>query len=163
MELPKRKHPRLKEYDYSRNGYYFITVNTYSNLPVLGRVGRGLAPAETKISLTPIGKVCEEQLFELEKRYDYVRIDKYVIMPTHIHAIIVLTSEAAGASPRPTLTDIICAYKSLTTRICNQTDNAAGRKIFQTSFYEKVLRSENGYREAWQYIDENPAKLSLQD
>ena len=84
-------------------------------------------------------------------------------MPTHIHAIIVLTSETTGASPRPTLTDIICAYKSLTTRICNQTDNAAGRKIFQTSFYEKVLRSENGYREAWQYIDENPAKLSLQD
>ena len=65
MELPKRKHPRLKEYDYSQNGYYFITVNTYSNLPFLGRVGGGLATAAAKINLTHIGRECEEQLFEL--------------------------------------------------------------------------------------------------
>lgn len=81
-------------------------------------------------------------------------------MPTHIHAIIVLY-EAAGASPRPTLTDIICAYKSLATRIANKNDSTPGRKIFQVSFYEKVLRSEESYLEAWQYIDENPLKYIL--
>jgi len=67
-------------------------------------VGRGLAPAEIK--LTKIGKIVEEQLNNLPNSYDYVKIDKYVIMPTHIHAIIILSGQTAGASPRPTLMDI---------------------------------------------------------
>ncbi len=96
-------------------------------------------------------------MFCLEERYPYVKIDKYVIMPTHIHAIIVL-EETAGASPRPTLMDVICAYKSLTTKELNQTFNTPGRKIFQTSFYETVLRNEKAYQECWKYIDGNPGK-----
>ena len=186
-ELPKRKHPRLKEYDYSSNGYYFVTICTKDMKCIFGRVeknvGWGLAPTEreykdTKIALSPYGLVAEKQLFALEKRYDYVKIDKYVIMPNHIHAIIVLDGKAAGArshlpvrsvlllrrgvhrtpAPRPTLPDIMCAYKSLTTRECNKISNIKGRQIFQASFYEKVIRSEEGYLEVWQYIDENPRK-----
>ncbi|MGN1403411.1 MAG: transposase [Ruminococcus sp.] len=158
MDYPKRKHPRLKEYDYSRNGYYFVTINTHRNMPLLSSVGRGLAPAEM-LSLSAIGKIAEEQLFALEKRFSYVKIDKYAIMPTHIHVILILfeeTEKTAGASPRPTLTDIVCAYKSLTTRICNQRDNTPGRKIFQTSFYEKIIRNDKSYSEVWQYIEDNP-------
>ncbi len=169
MNLPKRKHTRLKEYDYSQNGYYHTVISTENNLPILSKiVGRGLAPADCishslattiiKPELSTIGEIAEQQLFELENRYPYVRIDKYIIMPTHIHAIIILTGESAGASPRPTLTDIICAYKSLTTRMCNKNDNVQGRKIFQTSFYETIIRNEKGYQEVWQYIDQNPIK-----
>ncbi len=66
------------------------------------KVGRGLAPAEAKVTLTEAGKIAQEQMFLLEKRYPYVKIDKYVIMPTHIHAIIVL-GETAGVNPRPTV------------------------------------------------------------
>ena len=159
-ELPKRKHIRLKDYDYSKNGYYYVTINTEKNMPVLSRVGRGLAPAENKVILSSIGKIAQQQLFELENRYPFVRIDKYVIMPTHIHAIIVFDSDdgTAGASPRPTLFDVICTYKSLTTRICNQIQKTPGRKIFQTSYYEEIIRNEQGYYETWQYIDENPMK-----
>ena len=79
-------------------------------------------------------------------------------MPNHIHAIIRLTEETAGASPRPTLMDVVSAYKSLTTRECNRMQNTPGRKIFQTSFYETVIRNEKGYQECWAYIDGNPAK-----
>ncbi len=110
-ELPKRKHPRLKEYDYSSNGYYYVTICAKDMKCIFGKVekleenvGRGLAPAERKyndtvITLSPYGLVAEKQLFALEQRYDYVKIDKYVIMPNHIHAIIVLDGMAAGASP----------------------------------------------------------------
>ncbi len=161
--FPVRKHPRLKEYNYSRQGYYFITINACDNKPILSSVGRGLAPADTEIALTPIGKVAENQLFALETRYDYAKIDKYVIMPTHIHAIIILTQETAGASPRPTLCDIICAYKSLVTRICNKNDNKQGRRIFQSSFYEKIIRNESGYLEVCKYIAENPLKVNETD
>ena len=166
-KLPKRKHPRLKEYDYSSNGYYYVTICAKDMKCIFGgvekNVGRGLAPAEreykdTKIILSPYGLIAEKQLFALEQRYDYVKIDKYVIMPNHIHVIIILDGLTAGASPRPTLPDIICAYKSLTTRECNKMSNIKGRKILQESFFDKVIRNEEGYFAAWQYIDENPRK-----
>lgn len=149
-ELSKRKHPRLKEFDYSVNGYYHVTVCTQDNLPILSavKVGRGLAPAE--VELTSIGKIVEEQLLDLENRYSFVKIDKYVIMPTHIHVIIVFGNEAAGAGPRPTLMDIVCTFKSLSTRICNQNDNIQGRKIWQTSFYDEIIRNKQAYMEIWQ-------------
>lgn len=158
ITLPKRKHPRLKGLDYSGNGYYHITIRTRDKLPILSAVtvGRGLAPAE--VELTKLGKVVEEQLLNLSNRYPFVRIDKFVIMPTHLHAIMVLEGETAGASPRPTLTDIICTFKSLSTRLCNQYDNVNGRKIWQTSFYDEIIRNENTYQQIWRYIDENPLK-----
>ena len=155
MEQPKRKHPRLKEYDYSQPGYYYVTIHTANSDTVLSTVGRGLAPAVTP---SFCGNIAEQELLALEKRYDYLVIDKYVIMPTHIHAILVLK---AGASPRPTLTDIIGAYKSITTRRCNQELDTPGQKRFQTSFYESVLRNTSAYQECWRYIDENPLKWSL--
>ena len=158
MELPKRKHPRLKEYDYSQNGYYYVTIHTADEKTVLSSVGRGLDPA---VLLTTEGEIAEEQLLALEGRYPCVKIDKYVIMPTHLHAIIRLTDVAAGSRPRPTLMDVVKTYKSLTTRLCNQRLETPGQKRFQTSFYESVLRNEQAYRECWRYIDENPLKWSL--
>lgn len=156
-ELPKRKHPRLKNYDYSRDGYYHIVICTERNLPLLSTVGRGLDPA-ADINLTEIGKIAESQLLELEKRYPSVKIDRYAIMPTHIHAVIALTGEAAGSRPRPTLTDIVKTYKSMTTRLCNAKDGAPGRKIFQTSFYDEIIRNEKAYEEIGRYIYDNPLK-----
>ena len=174
--FPKRKHPRLKNYDYSQNGYYFVTICASNRRCVFGthqNVGRGLAPAEnthhpvgrepapaaqnSRIVLTPRGEIAKQQLAALEKRYDFVRVDQYVIMPNHIHMILVLEGKA-GASPRPTLSDILCAYKSLTTRTCNVAFNTPEEKLFQTSFYEKVIRSDEGYFAACQYISENPRK-----
>ena len=155
MELPKRKHPRLKEYDYSLPGYYYVTIHTADDHTVLSYVGQGLAPA---VTLTDLGKLAEKELLALEKRFSFVRVDKYVIMPTHIHVILEF---AAGASPRPTLMDVVGAFKSIATRVCNQAANTPGQKRFQLSFYESVLRNESAYRECWRYIDENPLKWSL--
>ena len=110
MEMEDRvkiKHPRLHGYDYSQAGYYYVTICTQDRLPILSkiRVGRELAPAV--VELSEKGRIIEEQLLALQERYVFARIDKFVIMPTHIHAIVVLSDDAAGASPRPTLTDII--------------------------------------------------------
>ena len=162
-ELPVRKHPRMKAYDYSEIGCYYVTICTQDKLPILSRVavGRGLAPADipvAKIELTAIGKIVESQLLDLPSRFHCVGIGKYVIMPTHIHVIIIISDDAAGASPRPTLMDIIRVFKSISTRGCNQQDNVMGRKIWQTSFYDRVIRSEDAYQRIWQYIDENPAR-----
>ena len=157
-ELPKRKHPRLDNYDYSSTGAYFVTICTQNRRCVLSRiVGRGLAPAETTaIEYTSLGEIAEKQLFLLADRYPYLTIDQYVIMPNHIHAILILNGETAGASPRPTLTDIVCTYKSLTTRECKK--NGFREKLFQTSFYEHIIRSREDYEEIVKYIYENPIR-----
>ena len=157
-ELPKRKHPRLDNYDYSSTGAYFVTICTQNRRCVLSRiVGRGLAPAETTaIEYTSLGEIAEKQLFLLADRYPYLTIDQYVIMPNHIHAILILNGDTAGASPRPTLTDIVCAYKSLTTRECKK--NGFEGILFQTSFYEHIIRGREDYEEIVKYIYENPIR-----
>ena len=155
--LPKRKHPRLNHYDYSTAGAYFITICTHSRRCLLSRiVGRGLAPA--KIQYTAYGQIAQEQLLLLEQRYPSLIIDQYVIMPNHIHAILLL-EETAGDSQRPTVMDIVCAYKSLTTRQCKKVQPID--KLFQTSFYEHVIRGCEDYKEIAQYIVNNPKQWEL--
>ena len=156
MNLPKRKPTRLANFDYSTNGTYFITICTYNRKRFFGNiVGQGLAPAENRLSI--YGKIAEEQLLLLENRYQNIKIDKYVIMPNHIH-IIILINKTAGASPCPTISSIMCTYKSLTSRICRQ--NGLKSKLFQSSFYDHIIRNEQDYNEIWQYIEANPQKWS---
>ena len=155
--LPKRKHPRLDHYDYSTAGAYFITICTQGRRCLLARiVGRGLAPAE--IQYTAYGQIAQEQLLLLEQRYPSLKIDQYVIMPNHIHAILLL-EETAGVTVRPTIMDIVCAYKSLVTRQCKKVQPID--KLFQASFYEHVIRGREDYNEIAEYIVNNPKQWEL--
>ena len=159
--MHERKHPRLKHYDYSQPGCYYVTICAADESVCLSRVGRGLAPAIAQVTPTEAGRIAREQLLALEQRFPYVRIDKYVIMPNHIHAIVELKGVLMPGTSRPDLMAILCAYKSITTRLLNQAFESQGKKWFQTSFYETVLRNEKAYQECWKYIDENPMKMIL--
>ena len=159
MEHKNRKYPRLKEYNYSLSGYYYVTIHNERKASLLSCVIEGNTHCRAATRLTPIGKIATEQLLLLEQRYPYVKIDKYVIMPTHIHAIIQLCD---GAIPRQGLTEIVGAYKSLTTRAINMARKTPGVKQFQRSFYESVIRNEVAYQSCWKYIDGNPDQWGLQ-
>ena len=156
MILPKRKPTRLNNHDYSQNGAYCITICVQDRKPVLSRisVGEGLAPPE--IILLPFGIIAQEQLRDLQNRYSKLSIDNFVIMPNHIH-ILMRFDVTGGASPSPTtVSDIVCTFKSLTTRECKKV--ATVEKLFQRSFYDYIIRDEYDYQIKWQYIDDNPAK-----
>ena len=91
MELPYRKSIRLKEYDYSQNGAYFITICTHNRERIFGDiVGQGLCSCR----LSPIGEIINNEILNIEKRYMGIKIDKYVIMPNHIHLIIQIHNES---------------------------------------------------------------------
>lgn len=167
VEYPTRRCPRLKEYDYGA-GAYFVTICTQNRKCILSKivshkmtgadVGEGLAPP-VEVRLTPYGTIAQEQLLDLESRYPSIRIHQYVIMPNHIHAIIQIQAncgEAGGASPSPTLMDVIRAFKSITTRMCNKIQPIS--QLFQRSYYDHVIRCETDYLAIMRYIDENPAK-----
>ncbi len=161
MELQKRNPNRLKNYDYSQNGAYFITICTKDRKPILSvienadkDVGEELAPPVLK--LLPFGQCIKEQIYNIGKRYDNVKIDNYVIMPNHIHILMRIGNQTGGASPSPTISDVICAFKSLTTKECK---NLLPIDIlFQRSFHDHIIRDDIDYQNIWQYIDENPAK-----
>ena len=161
-ELPERKSTRIKNFDYSKTGAYFVTVCTQDRRQILSRitsvpmVGEGLAPPVFNTNLLPCGFVAKEQLLLLEQRYDNIQIKSYVIMPDHIHAIIFIKNSAGGASPSPTLTDVICAFKSLTARICKQRFGV--NNLFQRSFAEHIIRDKEDYKVRRKYISENPMR-----
>ena len=90
MDFRDRKHPRLRHYDYSLPGYYYVTIHTEKAAPSLSVIRQVSASNEIQVVLTPIGELAKQELFALENRYPHVRIDKYVIMPTHIHVILQL-------------------------------------------------------------------------
>lgn len=157
MIFHKRKSTRLREYDYSTPGAYFITICTKDRRKLLSSitVGQGLAPAENQ--LTRYGNIAKEQLLMLNKRYKNICIDKYVIMPNHIHILISLLENTAGASPCPTISDVICTFKSLTTRLCRE-DGFENRHLFQSSFHDHIIRDKDDYNKIWEYIDTNVIK-----
>ena len=156
-ELPVRKKIRLEGYDYSGNGSYFITICTQKRLHLFGEVGQGLCSCR----LTPIGEIIEREWYSLTERYPHITFDNFVVMPNHVHAIISINwqSEARQEqSPCPTIGDIICAYKSITTKLCNKNDTITGRKIWHFRFHDHIIRNQDEYERIWHYIDENPAK-----
>lgn len=153
-QYPERKTIRLPE-DGGAIGAFFVTICTNKRQPYFSRlaVGEGLGPPA--VELSEIGKLAEAQLLAVPERYPSVTVDKYVFMPDHLHAILTF-GEAGGASPSPTLSQVVCAYKSLVTRACKQ--RFAIDSLWQRSFYDHAIRNEKDYGEIWKYIDENPVR-----
>ena len=171
-ELPKRKSTRLKNFDYSSAGAYFVTICVRDRMHILSEivktdltdtdktnglaVGEGLAPPEITVKLKPCGEIAKEQLQLIETRFPSVTVKDYVIMPDHIHAIIFLHAKAGGASSSPTLDDVVCAFKSLTSRSCKQ--KYGMEKMFQRSSAEHIVRDRDDYETRRKYIYENPMR-----
>lgn len=166
--LPSRKHPRLKDYDYSSGGAYFITICTQARKPLLSEIvpvrnspADSLAVHIATANLTEIGRIAEAQLLQLHERYPEISVDQYQIMPDHIHIIIFMIPEIkSDKSSRSTITDIMCAYKSLTTNEARKSETIHG-KLFQSSFYEHIIRNEEDYRETVEYLEQNPNRWLL--
>ena len=107
--LPRRKTIRLQNYDYSQNGAYFVTICTAHKRPLFGVVRRGdpfgRPPVPAYVELSETGRIVESYLTEIPSHYPDVHLASYVIMPDHIHMILVLTQnqpQRAGQCPAPT-------------------------------------------------------------
>ena len=158
MELPNRKRTRLKDYDYSQNGYYFITVCTHNKQKILcDVVGEGLC-ALPSIKLTVIGESVKNSIEYINEKYDNISVDKYVIMPNHIHLLLQITDKSSGniiiGGDTPTTT-IIAKLISTFKRFSH---SELGFNIWQNRSNDHIVRDEDDYLRIWQYIDENPAK-----
>jgi len=148
--LPNRKPTRLKNYDYSSSGYYFVTICTHNKQNILcDIVGEGLC-ALPSIKLSAIGQTVDESINFINDKYENICVDKYVIMPNHLHLIIAIKSGGHGDPPLQ-LYDLIGNLKSFTT-------HKYGHILWQRSFHDHIIRGEKDYLKIWNYIDVNPQK-----
>ena len=153
-KFPQRKKNRLEDFDYSTPGAYFITICTQDRKKILSEiVGDGFPVPKWS------GKIAEQSIDKIPVKYPNVTVDKYVIMPNHIHMLLQIDNDPGGTgNPSPTIGTIIGWYKYHTSKYINMARNTPGERVFQRSFYDHVIRNQQDYNEIWQYIDSNPAK-----
>lgn len=152
--LPKRKPTAIPHYDYSEPGAYFITLCVEKRRPILGKID-----SSPQVVLSSIGKIVSDVWYSLPQRFpclDAISQSIFVVMPDHIHGILQIT--AGGASPSPTLHQILGSFKSITTIETNRLLGTPGQKLWQRSAYEHILRNQQDFDEAAGYIAENPAR-----
>ena len=156
MDLPKRKPTRLSYFDYSTPGAYFLTVCTKDKKCILGEIVGGGALDAPHIQLTNAGKVAQQHIVS-GNSISGVTVDKFVIMPNHIHMILFVDETSCnGPSRAPAPTNaVVPHFISTFKRFCHRD---LGEIIFQRSYHDHVIRGEKDYLKIWQYIDSNPAK-----
>ena len=147
--METRKQNRLEKYDYSQNGYYFITICTAEKSKLLCDISVGANCVRPQTALSEIGKLVDENIDRLNGIYENVRVDKYVVMPNHVHLILVIQSGRTQFAP--TVSRIIKQFKGKITK-------QLGFCIWQKSFYDHVIRDEKDYLRIREYIENNPGK-----
>ena len=164
-----RKSVRLRGYDYSQVGGYFITICTFEKKCLLGFVkGDG-------VQLSQIGKIVSQFWYEIPTHFENVQLDAFVVMPNHIHGIIMIANQRRGVkfnaptkardyhsriSPgQGTIPVIVRTYKAAVSRWCNRNGYEPFR--WQRNYYEHIVRGERDLAEIREYIVNNPLKWDL--
>ena len=158
MELHQRKKNRLQGYNYSRAGCYFITVcaneraEFFWEASAMHSVGADIIRPFSPM-LSQYGCFVETAIQNIPKHYTGVMVDKYVIMPNHIHMILSLPVKSGRMISAPTK-----AIPTIVGQMKRVVSKKAGFPIWQKGYHDHIIRNEADYRRIWEYIDTNPAK-----
>lgn len=148
-KLPKRKNIRLKGYDYSQAGYYYVTICTKNRQNLFWNEWDVRTTCD--VQLSTVGKIVDLEINKINFIYENVEINKYVIMPNHIHMIIILNDRDRRPKVAPTISRIIKQFKgSISKQI--------GFSLWQKSFYDHIIRNKHEYERIYGYIETNPLK-----
>jgi len=178
----RRRSIRLKDFDYARAGAYFVTICVRNKECLLGEIIRG------DMAMTTLGTIVQSIWDDLPHHYLNIDVDAFIIMPNHVHGIIILGEDitrSVGAGPRacpsdhrqqgqprgaaPTqmsLPDVVHRFKSLTTNryrkaVAELVARSSPGRLWQRNYYEHVIRNENELNRIRQYVIDNPLKWEL--
>jgi REP element-mobilizing transposase RayT len=178
----RRRSIRLRGFDYSQCGAYFVTICAQDKMHLFGAIEKG------RMHLNDCGIIVAESWDWLAAQYDYVALDEYAVMPNHFHGIIVIAggdgmhtaaihgrdgSRTAPTMPAAIVTDpahsgraetvrrkplgrLIGAFKTVSTKRINEHRGTSGAPVWQRNFYEHVIRDEASLNRIRQYITDNP-------
>lgn len=159
----QRKRIRLPEYDYDTPGAYFITICVKNRHCLLSRILWPDEQEDPHIQLLPYGVIASKYLQQIGNFYPDLQLESYVIMPNHIHFILMLheTEEGPSRTPVPTLqNNTISRFISTFKRFCNKD---FGKNIWQDRSYDHVIRNPEDMYQHLKYIQENPMRWKLDE
>jgi REP element-mobilizing transposase RayT len=168
-EIHHRRSIRLKDYDYSQAGAYFMTVCAWKKENMFGEISEG------KVSYSDAGEIISDVWHKLPDRFASIELDEFVIMPNHVHGILILNVPVGvglalpgttgvpkhikgAASGAPTLGDIIRTFKSESSITVNRLLDRQGSPVWQRNYYEHVIRDEPELYKIREYIRQNPLR-----
>ena len=166
LEKDERSSLRLKDFDYSQTGAYFVTICTQKGKSILGNViGEEMVSNE-------YGRIVKQSWNGLSSHFWNIEIDWFVVMPNHIHGIITLDDACGGGVPppmveatsplqKPKLGQIVGYFKYQTTKLINEIRSTPGFRVWQRNYYEHVIRNEEKLNKIRYYIQTNPLKWNL--
>ncbi|MCY4538638.1 MAG: transposase [Chloroflexi bacterium] len=172
QRYPTRRPMRLRDYDYRRSGVYFVTICTYQHVSLFGNIFDG------DLVLNELGEIVNSEWLHVAQARTNVLLDNYVIMPNHLHGIVIIDNEndrvdctrdlAANGKRASTLQPgslgaIVGHFKAAVSRRAKPMGLDGGRKIWQRNYYEHIIRNEKSLKEIRKYILENPARWSEDD
>jgi len=160
----RRKQIRLKEYDYSQPGAYFVTMCTKDRDHYLGEIVDG------RMNENDLAAIAQSCWNELPEHYPNVQLDEFVIMPNHVHGIIILLDDMADATsrrpnsgagrprpyPKPALGQIIAYFKYQSAKRINATRCTPGTPFWQRGYYDHIIRDDKSLNRIRNYIATNP-------
>lgn len=166
--MRERKLTRLKGYDYSQAGAYFVTICAYNRECLFGKIENGT------VILNKYGETIQNEWIKTGKIRGNVIIDTFIVMPNHLHGVIVIDgvgahcnvplqnktgqTEKFGRSTKNSIPTIVKLFKSTTTKQINKIRNAPGIDVWQRNYYEHIIRTNAELNRIRQYILENPLK-----
>jgi putative transposase len=165
-EMQQRHSIRLKGYDYSQKGFYFITICTQNRECLFGEI------VENKMMLNNVGKYAKKSWNDIPLHFPHVKLDVYCIMPNHIHGILnifkpigakdflpqqICAEKQMGTSK--TIGSIIRGFKIGVTKWIRK--QMPGKKIWQRNYYEHIIRNENDYYRIYEYIENNHLRWEI--
>jgi len=166
-EIHHRHSIRLKGYDYSQTGYYFVTICTRNREWVFSDVVDG------KMKLSRIGQLVQIAWNDLLERFHNLELDEFAVMPNHVHGIIIIVEAGlalpnqGAASSAPTkdistrLGDVVRAFKSVSAINVNRFLSRLGVPLWQRNYYEHIIRNEESLNRVREYIETNPLRWEL--
>ena len=144
MVFHERKNPRITGYDYSSENYYFVTICTENKKCIFGKSNQ----------INEFGRLAGDFIEKITEYYPNVFVDKYVVMPNHVHMILYLSTGNSVS-----LSQIIGQYKMVVTKQIHKRDKDV--TVWQRSFHDHIIRNRQSYEKIWEYIDNNPKKWEL--
>ena len=150
--MQARKRNRLEQYDYSSPNAYFITICTVKKRNFLWTDVGAVIDRPEDVPLTDLGMIVRQKICQISACYPAITVDRYVIMPNHVHLLLQIHSDAGGRPmAAPTISNVMNQLKGAVSK-------QAGWSVWQKGFYDHVIRGEQDYLDVWNYIDGNPGK-----
>lgn len=164
-QLHHHRSGRAPGYDYGLPGWYFLTICTYNHASFLGEIVEG------EMQVNALGRIIEDEWQRTPKIRSDITLDAYIIMPNHIHGIVVITVDEGRrysenyvpqyVSPSRSVGAIVRGLEAASSRRINALEHAEGRQVWQRNYYDHIIRNEADLERIRSYIETNPGNWSL--